>query len=163
MTRTIYIMPGEMMAVAEQVHLKTILGSCIAVALFDGDVRVGGLNHFLLPHASSDTPAADYGRYGNTSIPLLIRRIIKLGGRKDKLHARLIGGGAVVKDLVGEFRVGDANIDLAREMLDAARIRVVQEVVGGTGGRHLTFDTKTFTINVREIKHGLVTDKKRLG
>lgn len=152
--RVIYIMPGEMIAVAEAMHLKTILGSCIAVALFDPEMGVGGLNHFLLPYANPDTHAADYGRYGNTSIPLLIRRVLKLGARADHLQARIVGGGAVVKDLVGEFRVGDANIDLARTLLEAARIHIVEEDIGGSDGRHLTFDTERFTVTVREIKHG---------
>ena len=35
------------------VVLKTLLGSCVSVCLFDPVTRVGGMNHFALPRAST--------------------------------------------------------------------------------------------------------------
>ena len=42
------IQPGAW-AIETQQPLSTLLGSCVAVCLFDPQLKIGGLNHFMLP------------------------------------------------------------------------------------------------------------------
>jgi chemotaxis receptor (MCP) glutamine deamidase CheD len=76
------------------------------------------------------------------------------------MQAHIVGGGAVVKDLAGEFSVGDANIELARDYLSERGIRIIEERVGGDVGRHLSFDTASLRISIREIKKTVVLGRK---
>ena len=52
----ITVMQGQALVSSEQnVEFSTVLGSCVALCLFDPDMRIGGMNHFLLaePPASA--------------------------------------------------------------------------------------------------------------
>jgi len=52
---TIYI--GTVFAAREPTVIETLLGSCVAVCLWDPETRVGGMNHFLL-RTRRTTPAS---------------------------------------------------------------------------------------------------------
>ena len=43
------VAPGAW-AVERERPLSTLLGSCVAVCMFDLQARVGGINHFMLPN-----------------------------------------------------------------------------------------------------------------
>src|SRR4051812_49955421 len=68
----LYVEPGQLLACTEPRRLRTILGSCVSVCLYDPSLRIGGMNHFMLPRA----PQADVlsFRYGD-------RAMAGLGGR----------------------------------------------------------------------------------
>ena len=51
------ILPGEFYATTEDEVIVTVLGSCVAACLYDAEVRVGGMNHFLL--AEPEAPVSD--------------------------------------------------------------------------------------------------------
>ncbi|KAK0331538.1 hypothetical protein LTR94_028535, partial [Friedmanniomyces endolithicus] len=97
------------------VVLSTILGSCVSMCLRDPVARVGGMNHFLLPEASSaDVGAEASRRYGAYAMELLINEVLKAGGRRDRLEAKLFGGGRMFDGLRD---VGRANADFAERFL----------------------------------------------
>ena len=72
--RRVYLAPGRLYASAEADQVTTILGSCVAVCLWDPQVRVGGVNHFLLPEGVPPSP-----RFGQSAVPLLIESVLDLG------------------------------------------------------------------------------------
>lgn len=76
--------------------IETLLGSCVAIILYDRGKKVGGVAHVMLPK-SRNTAERTPGKYANTAIPELIDRLTKLGARKDKLTAKLAGGAAMFK------------------------------------------------------------------
>lgn len=92
------IHPGEHYSSDEDIIISTILGSCIAVALYDPDNRQGGLNHFMLPGElqSRQFFLEESGRYGMFAMELLINDLIKRGARKSNLKAKVFGGGHVL-------------------------------------------------------------------
>ena len=47
-----YLHAGHMVMSREPCRVTTVLGSCVAVGLWDPSSGVGGVNHFLLPHGS---------------------------------------------------------------------------------------------------------------
>jgi chemotaxis protein CheD len=73
--------------------LTTILGSCVATCLYDPTVRVGGMNHFLLPDGGKGK--GDLRRYGLHAMELLINALLKAGAQKHRLQAKLFGGAAM--------------------------------------------------------------------
>jgi chemotaxis protein CheD len=133
-----YLQPGEVHASGHRTRVTTILGSCVAVCLFDPRRHVAGLNHFLLPCAP--TTSATSTRYGDVAIEVLVRRLLTLGASRETLRAKIFGGANVLHAFSdGERHIGTANVEIARELLDRCGIPLVAEDVGGTRGRKLVF------------------------
>jgi chemotaxis protein CheD len=104
--------------------ITTVLGSCIAVCVRDPDLKLGGMNHFLLPKGdeSRGRNANDDLRYGSYSIERLINSIMAHGGRRDRLEIKIFGGATISSDYA---RIGSMNADfvetyLAREGMPVA-------------------------------------------
>ena len=112
----------------------TVLGSCIAVGLWDPSTGVGGLNHYLLAH-SQGAATADL-RYGDASNPALLSRVIEAGANPKRLKAVIVGGANMIRAMLP---IGAENADFARDWLRQHRIHVVAEDVGGAHARRLSF------------------------
>ncbi len=77
--------------------IMTTLGSCISVCMFDPVVRVGGMNHFLLPEErNADRKDSFSMRYGNNAMEILLNEILKRGGMKARLVLKAFGAGNVL-------------------------------------------------------------------
>jgi chemotaxis protein CheD len=114
--------------------LTTILGSCIAACIRDTSAKVGGMNHFLLPDGNSGDRSARC--YGVNAMELLINDILKHGGDRRRLEAKLFGGANVVSALTD---VGSRNIAFARQFLNDEGITIVGGDVGGDLARRIQF------------------------
>lgn len=133
--QSVHIAQGEFaIGTAPDTRISTLLGSCIAVCLNDPVVRIGGMNHILLPDGCG-THAAAAG-YGANLMELLINALIKRGADKSRLQAKLFGGGRMV---AGLSAIGDRNVDFAISYLEAERITCLNKSVGGTSGRRLLY------------------------
>jgi chemotaxis protein CheD len=132
--RRVHVGQGEHHVSAQTgVVLTTVLGSCVAACIFDPVRRVGGMNHFLLPDGAGSGVGQ---RYGAHAMELLINEILKAGGRRDRLEAKLFGGGRMFDSLRD---VGSANADFAERYLAAEGIRLVGGSLRGSGGRSLHY------------------------
>lgn len=114
--------------------LTTILGSCIAACIRDPVTGVGGMNHFLLPDGNSGDREARC--YGVNAMELLINDILKHGGDRRRLEAKLFGGANVVSALTD---VGSRNYAFARQFLNDEGIPIVGGDVGGDLARRIQF------------------------
>ena len=114
--------------------LTTILGSCIAACIRDPLAGVGGMNHFLLPDGNSGDRGALC--YGVNAMELLINDILKHGGDRRRLEAKLFGGGNVVAALTD---VGSRNYAFARQFLNDEGIKIVGGDVGGDMARRIQY------------------------
>lgn len=142
------IIVGEVFASQESHVARTLLGSCVAVCLYDPMLKAGGMNHFLLP----DTE--DHGgmpsRYGVHAMELLINDLLKLGADRRRLVAKIFGGAYVLKGVRGD--VGKRNVEFTREFLAREQIPVVSEYVGGNSGVEVRFQCDTGRAFVRTLK-----------
>ncbi len=142
----IYVHPGQLAVSAEPAAITTVLGSCVAVCLFDPVTRVGGLNHFLLPlHVERERSA----RFGSVAVPLLIEELRKLGANRAALQAKVFGGGSIITAFRRGGALGDENVTLALRLLAEAGIPVLDKDVGGQAGRKVIFHTDDGTAWVR--------------
>ncbi|MDP3178387.1 MAG: chemotaxis protein CheD [Spirochaetaceae bacterium] len=153
------IHPGEYYATAEDTIVATVLGSCIAVGLFDPAGKAGGLNHFMLPAplGSSDFPISQSAKYGMYAMELLMNDLMKLGVRRTDVRAKVFGGGAVLK--IGDYtrpRIAEGNIDFAFEYLKKEGIPVVASDVGGVEPRKIFFYTRGGKVLLKRIGGTLV-------
>ncbi len=136
----VYLHAGQVAAFREPREITTVLGSCVAVCLWDPGQRIGGMNHYLLPHwaGSAHTSA----RFGNLAVEGLLDRLIRLGCRFSQLQAKVFGGASVLAPArPGTEPLGAQNVRVARHLLGAAGIPIVAEDAGGSRGRRLVFHT----------------------
>ncbi|MCC1492051.1 chemotaxis protein CheD [Cognatishimia sp. F0-27] len=114
--------------------ITTVLGSCIAVCLFDKERKLGGMNHFLLPSGRPRSP--ECVRYGANAMELLINRLIKHGAQRPKLEAKVFGGAKMIDSLKD---IGAANAAFAETFLRDEGIPIVSQCTGGTFARRIRF------------------------
>jgi chemotaxis protein CheD len=149
----VFLHAGQVVTAAESKRVTTILGSCVAVCLWDTKLRVGGMNHFLLPHGQDGRTGV--GRFGETAMAHLIAEMAALGSRKRDLEAKVFGGACVlegVRRARGNVpHVGEMNVVLAVAVLREEGIPVVARDVGGPKGRKVIFDTGDGTVWIRRL------------
>ena len=128
---------GEM-AVCAGGKLRTLLGSCVGVALYDHKQGLGGLAHIVLPDSRgvSEMP----GKYVDTAIPMLIDQLTKLSGGELRLRAKIAGGANMFSTKAVET-IGDQNQSAIESLLQECGISVIARHCGGTQGRRMTLDT----------------------
>ncbi len=139
MQEEINIKSGELAFGTKGEILSTVLGSCIAVCIYDQELKIGGMNHYLLPRPCEENCSLQYGIY---AIPALIKEFKKRGSLPKNLVAKIIGG-ATSPDSSSKVEVGSENIRLAREILNQFGIPIMVEEVGGNIGRQVKFHTST--------------------
>lgn len=118
--------------------LKTSLGSCVAVILYDRVCKIGGMLHVMLPKAPSEN-SPGLSRYADTGIKLLLDAMKKSGCRERNMDARLFGG-AKVASLI-KTNIGEINVEAVKTCLKMHGIRISVEKTGGDKGCVVAFDT----------------------
>lgn len=138
--RRVYLLPGELHVSSEACQITTILGSCVAVCLFDPSRLTGGMNHFLLPSSRRGQPESL--RFGDTATIALLEKLLALGCKLENITAKIFGGSALFR---GQERypesLGAKNVGAAMQLMENAGIRVVAQETGGDHGRKVVFDT----------------------
>jgi chemotaxis protein CheD len=139
-----YLHPGQMHATTDGCAMTTVLGSCVAVCLYDNRRKIGGMNHFLLPNHSKERD--DAGRYGPSATQELLDRMFALGASAETMTARLVGGANVLSAVATITPpLGLRNVQVAQEVLTAAGVLVIARDVGGDRGRKLVFSPRDGT------------------
>lgn len=148
------IHPGEYFATSEDTIIATVLGSCIAVALYDPQACKGGLNHFMLPGeiGRQGLIGDANAKYGMYAIELLINELMKLGVHKRDLKAKVFGGGAVLRFPDGRATgIPQSNIDFTFEYLQKEGIPVMASDVGGREPRKIFLYPRTGKVLLKRI------------
>jgi chemotaxis protein CheD len=133
------VLPGEFFVAAEDVVLSTVLGSCVAACLWEPQLRIGGMNHFLLPGEDGGAdPLSESGRYGVFAMEQLINELLKRGARRSALEAKVFGGGHVMRRFT-TLTVGTRNAEFVLRFLAAEGIRVTAQDLKDIHPRRVAF------------------------
>lgn len=138
---------GEVAASQIPVVLDTLLGSCVAVCMYDPVLRAGGMNHILLPNCRVGDRSP---RCGIHAMELLINELMKLGGDRRRFIAKAFGGANVLSGIKLP-PVGAGNAKFVREFLALEKIPLVAERLGGNHAVHLYFHTDTGKATVHTV------------
>jgi len=136
--------------------LGTLLGSCVSACICDPQAGIGGLNHFLLPDdgGTAQTGAArattNATRYGVHAMEILINEILKLGGTRSRLQAKVFGGANVIA-LSSASPVGERNQAFTIDFLRREGIPVTAADLGGERARRVYFKPTTNKVLVRVL------------
>lgn len=143
------VLPGEYFVASEDIMVMTVLGSCISACIWDGRVRAGGMNHFMLPEGDS---ADGGGRYGSYAMELLINQMLKLGARRESMQAKVFGGAQVMAGFT-TMNVGERNTRFVLDYLATERIPVVSQDVLDIHPRKVCFFPVTGKALVKRLAH----------
>jgi len=136
--QAIKINPGEYFVTHDDVVLVTVLGSCVSACIRDPERHLGGMNHFMLPESEMPGPATRSARYGSYAMELLINELLKHGAARERLEAKVFGGGNVLHSITANH-VGAQNADFVLQYLAAERIPIVAQDLGHHHARKLHF------------------------
>jgi chemotaxis protein CheD len=130
--------------------LTTILGSCISACIRDPIIRIGGMNHFLLPgNESMVAKASEAARYGVFAMESLVNGILKVGGRKERLEVKIFGGGNVTSN---SAKIGSKNAAFVREFLKDEGLRIASQDLEGDLPRRIHYFPDTGKVMMRKLK-----------
>lgn len=133
--KTRHIAQGEF-AVGQgpTMSISTILGSCVSTCLYDEGSALGGMNHFLLPDGVG--ASLNSARFGVNAMELLINALIKEGANRNRLKAKVFGGGRMIAGLTD---IGQKNAHFVLDFLSREGIDCTGQSLGGTQARRVEF------------------------
>jgi chemotaxis protein CheD len=146
---THFLYPSTLFASREPYIVNTILGSCVAVCIYDTVWKFGGINHYMLPFWNGQGLASP--KFGNIAINKLLEKMLSLGSNQKNIIAKVFGGGNILEAGSSQFMIGDRNIAVAKDMLKELKIQIVSQSVGGTLGRKIQFNVITGEVKQRMI------------
>jgi chemotaxis protein CheD len=139
---------GELVVAKSPAILRTLVGSCVGIALYDPLRKLGGMAHVVHPESNGrlDQP----GKYADTAIPELIRDLTRLGGEQRRLVAKYAGG-AKMLNAFSYNPIGDLNAEMIERILTQIGIPVLGKDCGGKHGRRLAMDLTSGTLRIEAV------------
>lgn len=162
-TIDIFLKQGEVYFGDRDTHIRTVLGSCVAVTMWHPKLLIGGMCHYMLPtrqprgpklhcrirnspigfpsRRAAATRALD-GKYADEALELMFAEIERSGTRPGDYQIKLFGGGNMFPDTarVRAQHIGLKNIAIVTGLLAHQGLKVSAEHLGGIGHRNLIFD-----------------------
>lgn len=162
-TVEIFLKQGEVYFGDRDTHIRTVLGSCVAITMWHPELLIGGMCHYMLPgrrprgqkshcriknspitfpsRRALDTKALD-GRYADEALELMFCEIQRSGTSAGEYQIKLFGGGNMfpATNQMRAQHVGLMNIEVVTQLLAHHGLKVSAEHLGGNGHRNLIFD-----------------------
>ena len=140
---------GQVIAGQAPHLLRSVLGSCIGVAVYYPRCQTGVLAHVVLPAASGR--AGSPGKFADTAIPHILDLLKEMGVPCHGLTAKLAGGASMFGGDSSPLQVGEANAKAVSSALKRVNVSIAGKDVGGTSGRRVTFDCSTGEMAVEVV------------
>ncbi|MEA1867508.1 MAG: chemotaxis protein CheD [Thermodesulfobacteriota bacterium] len=135
--------------------ISTVLGSCVAVSLWESKKNYGGMVHYLYP-TTIDKKRGATARYGDAAVSYLIKMFLEEeAADKKSIRAQIFGGASLQS--VKCMEIAEENIGIARLVLERFNVKIVSEDVGGAVGRKLvynTFSNEAVVYKTVKLRHG---------
>jgi chemotaxis protein CheD len=143
---------GEVKLAKADDVLWAVLGSCIAVVLYDPQAEVGGIAHVMLPKKENKEDTYT-GKYADTAIPQMLGLMVENGCVKKRIEARLIGGANMFrwKSKEPNMEIGVRNIEAVKVALKKERIPIIKSAIGGNVGYKVKFSALDGSIIIKFI------------
>ncbi|MDO8778355.1 MAG: chemotaxis protein CheD [Burkholderiaceae bacterium] len=162
-TVDIFLQQGEVYFGDRHTHVRTVLGSCVAITMWHPDLLIGGMCHYMLPtrhprgqklhcrirnssigfpsRRATDKKELD-GKYADEALELMFSEIQRSETRANEYQIKLFGGGNMFPATTKprDQHVGSKNIAVVTQLLAHHGLKVSAEHLGGIGHRNLIFD-----------------------
>ena len=148
--QAVKVLPNEYYVTDEDLMISTVLGSCVAACIHDPKTGVGGMNHFMLPEGDMQSPASATMRYGAFAMEVLINELLKAGASRDRLEAKVFGGGAVLSAMQ-QMNIGERNGQFVLNYLKTEGIPVKAQDLGDVHARRINYFPRDGRVMVRKM------------
>jgi chemotaxis protein CheD len=148
--QAVKVLPNEYYVTTDELMISTVLGSCVAACIRDPQTGVGGMNHFMLPEGDSQSPASATMRYGAFAMEVLINEVLKAGGARERLEAKVFGGGAVLSAMQ-QMNIGERNGQFVLNYLKTEGIPVLARDLGDVFARRVSYFPRDGRVMVRKM------------
>lgn len=143
-----FIHSGQLYVAARASYIHTVLGSCVAVCIYDSKLNISGMNHYLLPLWNND--GLQSPKYGNIAIPKLIEGMEAVGCERRNMVVKIFGGASPndMQHTNENMMIGKRNYQIAVDILNQYGIKIVAQDIGGIRGRKIVMDSVTGKIQL---------------
>ncbi|EKE16747.1 MAG: hypothetical protein ACD_10C00825G0006 [uncultured bacterium] len=148
-TEAAKILPGEYFVTDKGMLLVTVLGSCVSACVRDTESGIGGMNHFMLPDGGREAVGSS-ARYGIYAMEILINHLLKMGAKRNRLEAKVFGGGAVMASL-SSSNVGVRNAEFVLDFLKTEKIPIVAKDLLDSYPRKIYFFPSAGRVLVKKL------------
>ena len=134
--------------------LRTLLGSCIGVALYERRLKLVGLAHIVMPNSMGRTDAL--GKYADTAIPETIRQLLKVANaQRLELSAKIAGGANMFANVstISKNSMGEQNTAAVENALKKCNIPITARHLGGSSGRRMVVQLPTGVVQIHVGVH----------
>lgn len=165
----VYLHPGEWFVGGADTRIRTLLGSCVSIALWHPKQRIGGMCHYMLDRRRDNAGGALSGRYADEAMLLMLQELLPSGLALREFHAKLIGGAETLGAPPGapaSHDVAGRNIGAAHALVRQFGFKLLAEDLGGYSARTVLFDVDTGDVWVRRTQDapeepGFGADKRK--
>lgn len=132
------------------------LGSCVGICIHDQSTRIGGLSHIMLPSSQLSSRSEDIGKFADTAVVELVRRMELQGAKRGRMIAKIAGGAQMFSGISASSiaNIGQRNVAAVKDVLHALRIPIVGEDVGENYGRTLWFYPEDGKVTIKSASRG---------
>lgn len=133
------------------------LGSCIGIALYDKNKRIGGLAHIMLPDSRQFNNVTNPLKFADLAIPILLEKMENIGANKRNIKAKIAGGASMFNfsDKSMIMDIGNRNGIAVKEALSKCSITILSEDIGGNKGRTMIFDACNGIVQIKTVGMGI--------
>ena len=151
--KSVHVLIGGFYWGSGDIKVKTVLGSCVSICMWNKKKKMGGLCHFSLPGRRSRKRYPLNGFYGDDAIHLFLDIIKRTSTVIDDYEVEMYGGASMFdqENDIDFLHIGQRNIESSKEKLKKLGFKIKNENCGGTFSRHVTFDLSTGLIHLRVI------------
>lgn len=144
-------------AVSPQKLITVGLGSCIGIAIYDMNKKIGGLAHIMLPDSTQFNDVKNPLKFADLAIPMLLDKMQRYGAAKRNLVAKIAGGASMFNfsDKSMIMDIGKRNGGSVKKVLSEYNIPIVSEDIGGNKGRTMIFNTQNGIVQIKTVGLGI--------
>lgn len=159
----IYLNPGRLVIAEKSNIVWTLLGSCISIIFYNQEKKISAVSHAQLPYEKSNLSCksscpkpcgkdeSDEFKYVTCSFKYMLEEFHKRGIKSKDIEVSLFGGSSMFKHKRDVFKIGQLNVDKAKELIQQHHLKIVREDTGGHASRALTHYCDT---GITELKMG---------
>lgn len=149
----VFLNPGEVFVTNENIIIETVLGSCVAVAIWDSVNKIGGMNHVVLSGINVKNNGSNT-KFAYGAMNAVANQMVKLGSQKAQWKAYIIGGAKQFDN--ANYKVGDDNVEMVKRWLKHHNVPIKMQDVAGNFGRVIKFEPAVGRLNINYIKKTLL-------
>ena len=158
--RELYVQPGESHLVSEPTLMRTLLGSCVGITFLVPRLGIGALCHPMMPKCPPNQlrklSVLAGRRYVDYAIRDMASQLDAAGATRAEAVVKIFGGNDVLTIGAGNSArtIGKLNSEAAVRVLAEEGFSVSASRLGGTTGVHISFDTATGEVLLRQLDSG---------